>query len=143
MSSNRNEQLNRVIRGGAKGLARGIEWTFKNHVLASVLAAVVLALLSSVTGHAQYGGTGPITVGGRSDQDPLKAGKALVSLLMWFMIIVGIVLWCMVPIMGPRKGNWFTYAAFGTVALGIGGWIALSHRVAGGETPELPDPLGH
>lgn len=142
MTDLRREQLAAAFERAALRTICGIKWLARNHQFLSLAVAFVLVMLSPIIGHAQGPPPGPITYGGYSDQSPLRSGKAVINLLMWFMFIVGVVLWCMVPILGPKKGNWFTYAAFGTVALGIGGWIALSHRIASGDTPELPDLMG-
>lgn len=142
MSEKRKQQLAKMAKTTGRNTAKAIEWVFRNNFAVGFALGLLMMLVSPIIGYAQGPPPGPITYNGYSDTAPLKAGQAVIRILMWFMFIVGIGLWCMVPIMGPRKGNWFTYAAFGTVALGIGGWIALSHRVGGGDTPELPDILG-
>ena len=116
-------------------------WLITNQMIVSVIAVVVVTLISSVTGHAQTGG-GPITVYGRSDQDPIKGVKTFINLLMWGMIAAGIVGFALGGINTLRDKPYWSRFIGGAVCLGIGGFIALGDRIIKGDTVETPDLLG-
>jgi len=128
-------------RRAGHAAVKGLGWIIRNQMVVAVFGVIVITLLSSVTGYAQTGG-GPITVYGRSDQDPIRGVKTFINLLMWGMIAAGIVGFALGGINTLRDKPYISRFLGGAVCLGIGGFIALGDRIIKGDAVETPDLLG-